>query len=382
MDNTKKNWTDQERQELAAKLDKELDDFIDKLPKKKYEDGWPEDRWEEEMDKHPFFMKEPPKPGDEVHPLFEGLQKLKYDPEENEPEDLAVNYKEDGNYNFKYKNYRLAIISYTEGIKVKCENPEINATLLNNRAAAHFFLKNYRSSLQDCQLALKIKPDYEKALVRAANCCFEMKQYQNAIEFCDVILNKQKDNEVILELRQKCVNEEKLKKRNERKRDIEIKKKEKEEEELIKEIIKRGYKIEGGLKGKLSLDKLEPHFPQLVHNRVFLDENNNLIWPVVFVYPEYKIMDYIQEFNEKKTFSELFELVFKSPPEWDTDKKYKPKELAIYFETLQKKVKYVRNETILGNVLASKDYVIKGGTPSFIIMVKGSPAEKRFLEEY
>lgn len=47
MDNTKKNWTDQERQELAAKLDKELDDFIDKLPKKKYEDGWPEDRWEE-----------------------------------------------------------------------------------------------------------------------------------------------------------------------------------------------------------------------------------------------------------------------------------------------------------------------------------------------
>lgn len=106
-------------------------------------------------------------------------------------------------------------------------------------------------------MALKIKPDYEKALVRAANCCFEMKQYQNAIEFCDVILNKQKDNEVILELRQKCVNEEKLKKRNERKRDIEIKKKEKEEEELIKEIIKRGYKIEGGLKGEINFGSIK-----------------------------------------------------------------------------------------------------------------------------
>ncbi|CAH2002105.1 unnamed protein product [Acanthoscelides obtectus] len=88
-----------------------------------------------------------PKPGDEVHPLFEGLQKLKYDPEENKPEgvaySLALNYKEDGNYNFKYKNYRLAVIAYTEGLKVKCGNPDIDATLLNNRAAAHYFLKNY-----------------------------------------------------------------------------------------------------------------------------------------------------------------------------------------------------------------------------------------------
>lgn len=40
------------------------------------------------MDRHPFFMKEPPKPGQEVHPLLEGLQALKYDPNENEPEGI------------------------------------------------------------------------------------------------------------------------------------------------------------------------------------------------------------------------------------------------------------------------------------------------------
>lgn len=43
----KKPMTDAERLELAAKLDKELDEFIAGLPKKKYTDGWPEDRWEE-----------------------------------------------------------------------------------------------------------------------------------------------------------------------------------------------------------------------------------------------------------------------------------------------------------------------------------------------
>lgn len=60
------------------------------------------------MDKHPFFMKT--NPSDEMSPLAEGLAKLKYDPEENTPLELANNYKEDGNFNFKHKNYRLAIL--------------------------------------------------------------------------------------------------------------------------------------------------------------------------------------------------------------------------------------------------------------------------------
>lgn len=43
----KKEWTEQERLELAAKLDAELDVFINSLEKKRYEEGWPEDRWQE-----------------------------------------------------------------------------------------------------------------------------------------------------------------------------------------------------------------------------------------------------------------------------------------------------------------------------------------------
>lgn len=62
------------------------------------------------MDKHPFFMKTVPEEG-QMSPLVEGLSKLKYDPEENTPLELATNYKEDGNFNFKHKNYRMAIIA-------------------------------------------------------------------------------------------------------------------------------------------------------------------------------------------------------------------------------------------------------------------------------
>jgi hypothetical protein len=57
---------------------------------------------------------------------------------------LAATYKEDGNYNFKIKKYRLAIMSYTEGLKQRCGDPLLESELHNNRAAAHFFLKNYR----------------------------------------------------------------------------------------------------------------------------------------------------------------------------------------------------------------------------------------------
>jgi len=84
----RKVWTDEERLELAAKLDVELDEYINNLEKKSYAEGWPEDRWQEEMEKHPFFMKKPPEPGDELSPLMEGLQQLKYGEDENTPEGM------------------------------------------------------------------------------------------------------------------------------------------------------------------------------------------------------------------------------------------------------------------------------------------------------
>lgn len=33
-------------------------------------------------------MKKTPEPGEELHPLYEGLQQLKYDPNENTPEGI------------------------------------------------------------------------------------------------------------------------------------------------------------------------------------------------------------------------------------------------------------------------------------------------------
>lgn len=48
---SKQPMTDEERLKLAQKLDDDLEQFINNLPKKRYEDGWPEDRWEEVLTK-------------------------------------------------------------------------------------------------------------------------------------------------------------------------------------------------------------------------------------------------------------------------------------------------------------------------------------------
>lgn len=48
--------TDEERLALCQKLDQELDDFIDSLERKRYTEGWPEDRWEVRLSKLKYFQ--------------------------------------------------------------------------------------------------------------------------------------------------------------------------------------------------------------------------------------------------------------------------------------------------------------------------------------
>ena len=49
---------------------------------------------------------------------------------------LAEFYKNEGNDQFKKRNFQSAIHYYTKGIKVNCKDKEMNAKLYSNRAAA------------------------------------------------------------------------------------------------------------------------------------------------------------------------------------------------------------------------------------------------------
>ena len=171
---------------IEEKNNKQSSRSVDKRPHQVYKDGWDEDKWQDQMVEHPFFVeKSPLLNSKELPSLIEAMSQLKYDEELNSNYDLALSYKEDGNENFKLKKYRWAIDAYTHGINQQCDDSSLNSILYNNRASAHYYLQNYRSSLKDSLIALKINPDNEKAKLRAANCYFKLSQFEDCVKLCD-----------------------------------------------------------------------------------------------------------------------------------------------------------------------------------------------------
>lgn len=66
-------------------------------------------------------------------------------------------YKNEGNEYFKEKDYGRAVAAYSEGLRRRCGDAELDAVLLTNRGAAHFHLgkgpltsREHGSALQSC----------------------------------------------------------------------------------------------------------------------------------------------------------------------------------------------------------------------------------------
>ena len=388
----KPKMSDEERSELMKKMDEDLAEHFAKLEAKAKErgprgqmvDGFTEENWEEELANHPFF-KEQFEDGEELSPLMQGLQDLKYSPDDNTPEELAKNYKEDGNFNFKCKKYRFAVASYTEGLKAKCEDSELNAQLLTNRAAAQFHIGNFRSSFLDCQAALKVLPGHMKAIVRGAECQARLQHFTACVEWCDLGLEIDRQHQTLLKLRQESVNQEKALERDRRKRQMEEKRKKVAETVLMDLIKQRGIKVSGakGVSG-LDLSDLEPCHPAALHKKVHVEENI-LVWPVLFLYPEFGETDFIEEFRETDRFADHLEVMFGAGverPHWDTEARYRPASIVIYFEDCDANIVEVSHDLTLCQALTHHKFLLKAGTPGFILLVRDSVVHQDFLSKY
>nr|BAN21437.1 tetratricopeptide repeat protein, putative [Riptortus pedestris] len=363
--------TEEERIALSLRLDKELDDFIAKKKKSAYKDGLKPEEWDKEIESHPFFMKEVPE-GEELPPLLQGLQEIKYSPDSNTADDLAVAYKDDGNFNFKHKNYRKAVIAYSEGLKQPFNNSHLKAQLYNNRAAANIHLENFRSAYSDCKLALKETPNYTKAKKTLAQACKALGLYNECISTCDDLLLIRSD-QAIHELRKQAVDDKKKLDRNKRKEQAMQRKKNIELTKLKEMINSRGIKF-------LSdpfWEKPETELP----NKVYV-EKDHLVWPVVFLYPEYKTSDVIQHFHEDNRFEEHLSQVFADFPEWDEEKKYTLESVVIHYEDPNGKIHSVEKTSTLRSVLSEPDFRVDGCSPAFLLHAKGSAAFDSFLKNY
>ncbi|OWF53776.1 tetratricopeptide repeat protein 4-like [Mizuhopecten yessoensis] len=394
MAEAKKAIAEQKLKELRRKMDADFDKYLaDTIARQKKEPA-PEveetdEEWEERLDKlmrHPAFAKEVDfsKP---LHPAMEGLMRLKY--EDEDPTARAESFKDDGNEEFKKKKYDVAIDNYTEAIKCECPDRQLNAVLYSNRAAAQYFQGNYRSAMHDCIFARKFNSTHMKAITKGAQCCMEMKRYNEVDRWCSAGLMMEPTNEKLLEMRLKAAKLLKGQERDQRKEDSKDRQEQAKEMKLIREIQSRGIQLAGL---KLTDSKIHPSLltnlevPNAGNAKVHVDTDNKLVWPVLFMYPEHTQTDYVEAFREDVRFIDHIENMFGAhvePAPWDTDKKYKQDTIQVYFEDKEKETLYeVDSNATLNQVLSHKRFIVQFGTPSFILLIKGSRCQSNFLKSY
>ncbi|NXS85164.1 TTC4 protein, partial [Erpornis zantholeuca] len=293
----------------------------------------------------------------------------------------------EGNEYFKEKDYGRAVAAYSEGLRRRCGDAELDAVLLTNRGAAHFHLGNYRSALNDAIQAKKLKPTHLKAIIRGALCHMELKNFSEAIAWCEEGLQIDSKEKKLVEMRAKA---DKLKleetflgiqtdfstrcqgravlgtdllcKRN-------IK--------LILEPSDEEEEVSDGL-AEISLDGF--HSDSATGAKVHLDADGNLNWPVLFLYPEHEQTDFTVAFHENSRFIDHLMVMFAELPPWDLEKKYLPNNLELYFEDEEREEMYeVNPEHTLLQVLQHERYFVKAGTPTVLVFAKRSPFSKKYF---
>ncbi|XP_072539110.1 tetratricopeptide repeat protein 4 [Salminus brasiliensis] len=380
-----------------------MDAFMDKFRTQKYKNAFNESNWEEEFDKVPMFMKTAPKEIDPLkNPDLACIQSIIHD-DDRPPEEQAKSLKDEGNEYFKEKDYKKAIVTYTAGLKKNCSDSDLNAILYTNRAAAHFYLGNMRSALNDATAAKKLKPDHIKAIIRGAQCWMELRNYADALQWCDEGLRILPTDKKLQELRATADKQKRAAERDSRKAKAKEKKERSERDALLATIKERGIRLlkpeqrrrrcsdseddDDGAEGstaamaELHLDGLSTQ--EATGAQVYLDEQGILHWPVLFLYPEYRQTDFISAFRENSSFIDHLAVMFgEELPPWDTDRKYHPQNLQLFFEDHEKGHLYeVDLAKSLLSVLQHSRCSVKEGTPSFIVLVKESPFCKQFLSD-
>ncbi|KAI6165001.1 hypothetical protein EDD17DRAFT_1884906 [Pisolithus thermaeus] len=236
----------------------------------------------------PLFMKSlPADSSDDI--AVQALQSLAH---EGTPDEIAQNFKEQGNEYFKGKRYREAMGFYTQGIDAKPTNNALLEALLCNRAACNLELENYGSVLRDCSKALTINPESSKAYYRSAIALLSLDRPEEALDCCERCLSFDAHN--------RANKAEKDHKQREKEDRLQMERDEKRALQAAfkarNPLLTEGHVLTDYPKGT-SENPYSPHFDPEDASK------STLIFPVFFLYPQHATSDVISDFVENTTFS-------------------------------------------------------------------------------
>ncbi|KAJ1757262.1 HSP70/90 co-chaperone [Coemansia sp. RSA 2167] len=338
-----------------------------------------------DLENIPLFMTH--LPTDDTNPAVEALKSLI---SEEAPEDMAQKFKTEGNTSFHRKRYDQAVAHYTHALSFDHDNNELKVSLFTNRAAANLELHNYARVLEDCKSALQIKSNTPKALFRAARACIMVGKFDEADECCEWALRLDPESKELRKMQDDV---------KEARRALEVREKEQEKRENARlekrEMVQQAIAIRSGLTFDLSPDNMKKrdlYAWEVSEHCVELDpESAHLLWPVVFLYPESKESDFVQQFDEATSLYDMLATVLAQPPPWDNQQRpaYTVDSVDTYFlarplggmEKDERLVK-VKSTMRLATILENPKYNILDGIPSFLVLPKSSPFTDQFIEHY
>ncbi|KAL7671909.1 hypothetical protein ACOME3_006811 [Neoechinorhynchus agilis] len=280
------------------------------------------DKLADELLKHPFFMKEIDEKAEDLPPLIEAMRQIKWD-EDDSCEEKALKHKEEGNRYYRSKKYRNARVCYCvalDFLKEESNFDDLKATLFHNRGSTQIILGNYRSAICDMSHCVQLKPDYSKAIAKAARCCLKLEKFDECDKWCQMFEdNCSADEDVcrdIVHIRKECLQLKREASRKLRKQEVEQRSL---NDRLVEAIKKRGLYIED-LK----------HFP---HGKCIL-KDEVLKWTVYFEYPNEKVVENVNEFDERCTLRRQFEEMLDGDerPKWNLEGLYRSTSIVVFFK--------------------------------------------------
>lgn len=283
-----------------------------------------------EINRLPFFMTELDETDGDggENATLEALKTLAFD---GEPDEVATNFKNQGNECYKAKQYKNAVQYYTQGLEVQCNDDSVNSALLVNRAACNLELKNYRMCIEDCKKVLLIDENNVKACYRSGRAFFAINKFEEAKQVLRYGLEKDPENQAMKDVLKKIEEKEKQIEAAIQRKEKETQLKKQQETILATAITLRKIEI---VKSSRPAELLEDTKIRLEDP---MDYESQLIIPAMVLYPVSDEFDFLAEVGELSTAAEILEIILQRPQEWFEDPRHKHfslKNLECYMETV------------------------------------------------
>ena len=356
------------------------------------------------LQEYPMFMTELPEhPEENVY--LQSFQALQY---EGNADEVGLDFLKSSKENLekykkskKFNDLKESMIDICNAVD-HCENDPICEHIMfrifYHRGKMQVMVKNWRYAVEDLSQGIKFinnmnKDEYNKELnegniddayLKLIQSYIELKMFKKAKE---IIKQRKtvKENEGLKEYKDKYIEYEKnIESLKQKLLDdlckMETFKNMKNEKKLLlyDELTSKGIKLENQL----------VNVPPGYEAEIYKDEQNKYHFPILVLYEEFNMTDYIQDFAEDRLVREVLEIIFEDGYlPWDKEHRYSKSNSLLYLKCskihhitkIEESFYYpIRNDESLLKVLTSKKVHMNG----FPVICVVSPMSYNFYEHF